>query len=182
MRFGVSDKLDNLGRPLWIALATYDTKVGLAHNTHQITHHIDPEIDKERDKLLTDVERTGNLSAIDWIDGFQEKLSGKNGGGDPYRTDGRLAVGVLITRNRFGNAEAATAGGSPTDYRAETVAGDHSGRSRRLGGHPARTICSRQATTSSVVMLVVSMRWASPAATSGAVLAASSRALSRSRI
>jgi hypothetical protein len=102
VRFWRSDKLDNQGRPLWIGAATYDTKVGLAHNTHQITHHIDPEIDKERDKLLTDVERTGNLSAIDWIDGFQEKLSGKNGGGDPYRTDGRLAVGVLIARNRFG--------------------------------------------------------------------------------
>jgi hypothetical protein len=103
VRFWRSDKLDNQGRPLWIGAATYDTKVGLAHTTHQITHHIDPDIDKERDKLLSDVNRTGNVSTIDWVDGFQEKRTGKNGGGDPYRTDGRLAVGVLITRNRFGS-------------------------------------------------------------------------------
>lgn len=102
VRFWWSDKLDNQNRPLWIGAATYDTKVGLAKTTHQITHHIDPEVDKERDKLLTDVKRTGNLSVIDWVDGFQEKLKGKNGGGDPYFTDGRLAVGVLISRNRFG--------------------------------------------------------------------------------
>ena len=102
VRFWRSDKLDDPRPAALDRRGHYDTKVGLAHTTHQITHHIDPEIDKERDKLLTDVKRTGNLSAIDWIDGFQEKLNGKNGGGDPYLTDGRLVVGVLITRNRFG--------------------------------------------------------------------------------
>jgi hypothetical protein len=29
-----------------------------------------------------------------WLDGFQ-KLQGKNGGGDPWRTDGRLKVAAL---------------------------------------------------------------------------------------
>jgi hypothetical protein len=105
VRFWRSDKLDQRGRPLWIGAATYDTKVGLAHTTHQITHHIDPDVDKERDKLMADVKRTGNLSVVDWVDGFQEKLTGKNGGGDPFRTDGRLAVGVLIARNRFGTPQ-----------------------------------------------------------------------------
>jgi hypothetical protein len=109
VRFWRSDKLDQRGRPLWIGAATYDTKVGLAHTTHQITHHIDPDIDKERDKLLADLKRTGNLSVVDWVDGFQEKRSGKNGGGDPYRTDGRLAVGVLVARNRFGTPRPLTA-------------------------------------------------------------------------
>jgi hypothetical protein len=105
VRFWRSDKLDQRGRPLWIGAATYDTKVGLAHTTHQITHHIDPDVDKERDKLLADVKRTSALSVVDWVDGFQAKLTGKNGGGDPYRTDGRLAVGVLIARNRFGTPQ-----------------------------------------------------------------------------
>ncbi len=27
--------------------------------------------------------------------GFQERLEGHNGGGDPYNTDGRLAIGVV---------------------------------------------------------------------------------------
>jgi LssY C-terminus len=113
VRFWRSDKLDNQGRTLWIGAATYDTKVGLAHTTHQITHHIDPDIDKERDKLLIDLKRTGNLSVIDWVDGFQVKLTGKNGGGDPYRTDGRLAVGVMIARNRFGTPRLSPAGRPP---------------------------------------------------------------------
>ena len=29
------------------------------------------------------------------VDGFQTTLAGKNGGGDPYRTDGNLGVGVI---------------------------------------------------------------------------------------
>jgi len=32
---------------------------------------------------------------IDWLDGFHTQLQGKNGGGDPWRTDGRLAIVIL---------------------------------------------------------------------------------------
>jgi hypothetical protein len=106
VRFWRAESLDNNRRPLWIGAATFDTRVGLSHTkTPQITHHIDPEIDRERDKLVTDIMRSGNLSTIYWVDGFQEKLQGKNGGGDPYRTDGRLEVGVLAVRNRFGTVQ-----------------------------------------------------------------------------
>jgi LssY C-terminus len=102
VRFWRAAMLDKSGRPLWIGAATFDTKVGFSHTTGQITHHIDADIDKERDKLIDDVRRTGNLAMVYAIDGFQEKLIGKNGGGDPYHTDGRMVVGVLIARNRFG--------------------------------------------------------------------------------
>jgi hypothetical protein len=30
-----------------------------------------------------------------FVDGFHSELQGKNGGGDPWRTDGRLGVVVL---------------------------------------------------------------------------------------
>jgi hypothetical protein len=102
VRFWRAAKLDKAGQPLWIGAATFDTRVGFSHTTGQITHHIAPDVDSERDKLINDVRRTGNLAEAYWIDGFQEKLRGKNGGGDPYYTDGRLAVGVLLIRNRFG--------------------------------------------------------------------------------
>jgi len=102
VRFWRAEKLDGKVRPIWLGAATFDTKVGLSHTTHAITHHIDAEIDKERDKLVEDVKRTGNLSAVYMVDGFQEKLNGKNGGGDPYHTDGRLLAGILVARNRFG--------------------------------------------------------------------------------
>ena len=104
VRFWRAARLDDQGRPLWIGAATFDTKVGFSHTTAQITHHIDPDVDRERDKLINDLRRTGNLSHVEWVNGFQEKLAGKNGGGDPYRTDGRLAIGILVVRNRFGAA------------------------------------------------------------------------------
>lgn len=95
VRFWQSEKLDDNGQPLWVGAATFDTKVGFSHTTGQITHHIDPDVDAERDKLLADLESVHRLLATYSIDAFQESLDGRNGGGDPYRTDGRLAVGVL---------------------------------------------------------------------------------------
>jgi hypothetical protein len=52
-------------------------------------------VDAERDKLMNDLSQTVLLKVRHWVDGFQEKLEGRNGGGDPYHTDGRLAVAVL---------------------------------------------------------------------------------------
>jgi len=98
VRFWRSEKVDEHGEPLWIGAATLDTHVGLSRTTGQITHHISPEVDPERDKILADMKAAGDLEATDWIDGFQEQRSGKNGGGDPYHTDGRLAVGVIALR------------------------------------------------------------------------------------
>jgi hypothetical protein len=49
------------------------------------------DVDSERDKLLGDIQRVG-IVAIRWIDDFQTVRQGRNGGGDPFNTDGRLAV------------------------------------------------------------------------------------------
>jgi hypothetical protein len=95
VRFWESPQLDEAGRPLWIGAATLDTRVGLSHTTGEITHHISPDVDSERDKLLSDLEQAGALSSVDWVADFQPKLEGHNGGGDPWRTDGRLGLGVL---------------------------------------------------------------------------------------
>ena len=45
----------------------------------------------ERDALLGDMRGAGFVS-IKWIDGFQSEREGRNGGGDRFVTDGRLAV------------------------------------------------------------------------------------------
>lgn len=95
VRFWRSEKLDEDARPLWIGAATFDTAVGLSFTTGQITHHIDADIDAERDKLLDDLRRTPFLSGVYWVDGFHREREGRNGGGDPYYTDGRLPVAVL---------------------------------------------------------------------------------------
>ncbi len=97
VRFWKSKELDADGRSLWMGAVTFDSHVGLSHTTGQITHHISADIDAERDKLLRDLEATGDVAQVRWIDGFQN-LKGKNGGGDPWFTDGRLAVATLAVR------------------------------------------------------------------------------------
>jgi hypothetical protein len=39
------------GRPVWLGSVTFDRGVGLSHDTGQVTHHIAPDIDAERDGL-----------------------------------------------------------------------------------------------------------------------------------
>jgi LssY C-terminus len=96
VRFWRSAEADEMGRPLWIGAATYDVSVGFSHTTGQITHHIAADVDAERDKLMSDLSRAGQLSQDVWIEQFHQVLQGYNGGGDPYHTDGRLAVGIIV--------------------------------------------------------------------------------------
>lgn len=95
VRFWRSEKKDTSGRPIWVGAATYDDRVGLSHTTGQITHHIAPDVDAERDHLMGCLERTGKLAEQYSVDDFHKIRTGKNGGGDPWRTDGRLLVGVI---------------------------------------------------------------------------------------
>jgi len=95
VRFWKSEKVDENGRPLWVGAATFDTSVGFSRTTGQITHHIEADVDVERDKLLGDLQHAGVIAQVDWID-YHTELQGRNGGGDPWHTDGRLPVALLV--------------------------------------------------------------------------------------
>jgi hypothetical protein len=88
-----SDGEDN--RPMWLASASFDRGVGLSHDTGQITHHIGPDVDAERDNVIGDLANAGVLLRQYQIPGRGPTSSGRNGGGDPYFTDGMVTVGVL---------------------------------------------------------------------------------------
>jgi hypothetical protein len=94
VRFWKSTQLDG-GRPVWIGSATFDERVGLSHTTGEVTHHIGPNVDAERDRIVDELRKAGELQSVYWVDHFHRQLEGKNGGGDLWRTDGRLTVGVL---------------------------------------------------------------------------------------
>jgi hypothetical protein len=96
VRFWRSDQLDDAGRPLWFGAATLDKGVGLSHTEGEITHHISADIDDERDKVINDLTLAGQIFRSYWIDDFQQPPAGRNGGGDPWRTDGRMEVGVVV--------------------------------------------------------------------------------------
>jgi hypothetical protein len=95
VRFWKWDKLGPGDRPVWLGAATYDERVGLSHTTGQVTHHIAPDIDAERQHLIGDLERTGEAVEVYVLDGFHKDREGRNGGGDPWHTDGNLSVAVL---------------------------------------------------------------------------------------
>jgi hypothetical protein len=94
VRFWHWDRLHD-GREVWFGSATFDERVGLSHTTGQITHHIGPDVDAERDRIMNELQRAGRAEEVYFVDGFHSELQGKNGGGDPWRTDGRLGVVVL---------------------------------------------------------------------------------------
>ena len=83
------------GRPAWFGAATFDRSVGLSHTTGQVTHHIAPDVDAERDRLVSELQDAGFAQSVAWDDDFHTELDGKNGGGDPWHTDGRLAIVTL---------------------------------------------------------------------------------------
>jgi hypothetical protein len=84
------------GRPVWLGAATYDRGVGFSHYTGQITHHIGPNIDADRDLMMRDLSGAGMVDALFKISGIGPTLFGRNGGGDPYYTDGEIDIASLV--------------------------------------------------------------------------------------
>ncbi len=83
------------GRPLWLASASYDARVELSHYTLQVTHRIGPDLDAERDFVGRSLAEAGAIRSFFQIEGIGPTLHGRNGGGDPYFTDGDILIGVL---------------------------------------------------------------------------------------
>ncbi len=84
------------GRPVWLGAATLDRGVGLSHDTGQVTHHIAPDIDAERALLMQDLRDAGMVQNFFQISGIGPTLFGRNGGGDPYFTDGEIGLATLV--------------------------------------------------------------------------------------
>jgi hypothetical protein len=99
VRFWHSDEPGNAGRPLWLGSVTFDRSAGLSHLTGQITHHIAPDLDTERDELVSNLEAAGQVSKVYQVTGIGPTLNGRNGGGDWYFTDGELTISVLTVGN-----------------------------------------------------------------------------------
>jgi len=53
------------------------------------------DVDAERNYLFHDLDQTEDLAETFVVDDFHKIREGKNGGGDPWHTDGRLFVGVI---------------------------------------------------------------------------------------
>ena len=96
VRFWEVLKQGEEGRPVWLGSVTFDRGVGLSHYTGQVTHHIAPNIDAERDGLTDDLKAAKVVEAIYEVSGIGPTLNGRNGEGDPYYTDGEIEISRLV--------------------------------------------------------------------------------------
>ena len=99
VRFWQTDKLDEDGRPVWVGSAVFDERVGLSRTTGQITHVTAADVDAERELPIPVPRADRRPHRAYVVDGFHKVREGKNGGGDPWRTDGDLDVGVIKPAN-----------------------------------------------------------------------------------
>lgn len=95
VRFWRTSQLGADGRTIWLGSASFDTGVGLSHDTGEITHHIDPNLDAERDGLMRDLTAAGQIVSTYDMKGVGRTEHGRNGEGDRYVTDGVALIGVL---------------------------------------------------------------------------------------
>jgi len=106
------------GLPVWLGATTFDRSVGVSHFTGQVTHHIGPDIDAERDFLAADLAAAGIVQTVFWVSGVGPTLFARNGGGDPYFTDGEIVVSRL-SENCRASAGAPVVLDSPPAVRAK---------------------------------------------------------------
>jgi hypothetical protein len=96
VRFWEVLKQGQEGRPVWLGSATLDRDVGLSRYTGQVTHHIAPNVDAERDGLTDDLKIAKVVEAIYEVSGVGPTLNGRNGEGDRYYTDGEVEISRLV--------------------------------------------------------------------------------------
>jgi hypothetical protein len=80
------------GKPVFVAAATHDIKIYFSKTSKSITHGIDPDIDKERTKVLNDMLFTGRVQATALIDRTSIPKGISNATGDHLKTDDKMAV------------------------------------------------------------------------------------------
>ena len=99
VRFWQSESDPETNRPLWVGSATFDRSAGVSHLTGQITHHIEADIDAERDTVLQNLTQVQQVIGEYQVTGVGTTVQGRNGGGDWYYTDGEMTIVLLPINN-----------------------------------------------------------------------------------
>ncbi len=87
------------GRAVWLGGASFDASAGISHRDLHPTHHIDPDIDKERDYVENVLARAGQVERAFHVTGVGVRVDAHNLEGDRFDTDGELTVVVIPTDN-----------------------------------------------------------------------------------
>ena len=98
-----------VGETVWVGAATHDVAIVFDRRHHAFTHRIDPRIDFEREKIVNDLQLTGQVASVSLVDRDDAPPITEGTGVAAMETDGRMAVLVLRPP-----AAAAVAAGIPT--------------------------------------------------------------------
>ena len=77
---------------VWLSSSTHDTRAALSLKYRQFVHHISPDIDDERSKVIRDLEMAGCVQSVHLVPRPGMSTFTQNATGDPMRTDGDLAI------------------------------------------------------------------------------------------
>ncbi len=83
------------GQPLWVGSATHDNGIERDQRNNGITHHIDPNIDTERDFIEQSFAAAGALAAAGYVTPPDPVSGAKTATGGSFQTDGRVLVMLL---------------------------------------------------------------------------------------
>lgn len=79
------------GKQVWVATASYDAGVGVGRLLPVPIHHIDPDIDAERDYIVRSLMATGKVRTTQEVR-VTEPMVGRNAAGDRFYTRGKAFV------------------------------------------------------------------------------------------
>jgi hypothetical protein len=91
--------IDYHGRPVWIGDAAFDERAGISHRGPHPTHHIDPDIDTERDAVGLALAGASQVIERFHVTGYGLRVDARNAEGDRFDTDGEMLVVVLSPGN-----------------------------------------------------------------------------------
>ena len=87
------------GRPTWVGDASFDERAGISHRGPHPTHHIDPDIDTERDAIGSALASALQVVERFHVTGCGLRVDARNAEGDRFDTDGEMLVIVLSPGN-----------------------------------------------------------------------------------
>ncbi|MBB5342673.1 LssY C-terminal domain-containing protein [Tunturibacter empetritectus] len=83
------------GLPVWVGSSTHDEGLEKDQRNNGITHHIDPEVDKERDFIQSSFAAAGVLDAAAYITPKDPLHEAKTATGGTFNSDGNVVAMVL---------------------------------------------------------------------------------------
>jgi hypothetical protein len=100
-------------KTVWLSASTHDNTAALSLRHHQFVHHISPDIDEERSKVIRDLTAAGCVQSVHLIQRPGVPTFTESYNGDPVHTDGSLAV-VELKNCQSPTPELAQVSGSAT--------------------------------------------------------------------